>query len=152
MTNQHSLRPMFSYSFLPILFLIFLIGVLLFIIFYRKTEPKPAPVIIKPPVKNLFEIKARYHHELNNLEQEINNQTISNRKAYQKLSKIIRNFIFEVTQIKVQNYSLQEIIKVNIPSLTALVEEYYHPEFAKESNATIKSSLEKTRGVIESWR
>ena len=151
MNNQDILRPMFSYSLFPILILMITIGVIVFFLLKPKKEKKE-PIIIKPPVRNLFEIKKRYLDQLQKLESDIQNKKVSNRNAYIKLSMIIRNFIYEVTQIKVQNYSLQEIIKVNIPSLTALVEEYYNPEFARESKGTIHDSLTKTREVIEKWQ
>lgn len=151
MSSQDLLMPMFSYSLFPILLLIIIIGIMVFFLVKPKKKDKE-PVIVKPPTKNLFEIKDRYLKKINNLEQEIIEEKIANRNAYIKLSMIIRHFIYEVTQIKVQNYSLQEIIKVNIPPLTALVEEYYNPEFAKESKGEIHNSLKKTREVIDKWQ
>ena len=150
MNNQDLLRPMFSYDPLLMIYLVIFMGILLYVIL--KPKEKNLPTIIKPPVKNLFEIKGRYRQQLSLLEQDFKNNKITKRKAYQNLSMLIRSFIFEVTQIKVQNYSLQEIIKVNIPSLTALVEEYYHPEFAKESKEELQESIIKTREVIEKWQ
>ncbi len=152
MNNQVLLRPMFSYSFVPISLLILAIVILIYFIRKPKETQKNIPKIVKPTTKNLFEIKNRYCKQIDILEQDFKNNKITKRKAYQKLSMLIRSFIFEVTQIKVQNYSLQEIKKVGIPSLSFLVEEYYHPEFAKESEIEINGSLNKTREVIETWR
>ncbi|MBR3211418.1 MAG: hypothetical protein IKF71_05740 [Bacilli bacterium] len=149
--NNQDLRPMFSYSFVPIFLLMMGIGILLYLL-RKKKEKKPAPVVVKPTTKNLFEIKNRYTAQINLLEQNFQNQIISKRDAYIELSRLIRNFIFEVTQIKVQNYSLQEIKRVGIPSLSFLVEEYYHPEFAKESSTQINGSIERTRELIEKWK
>jgi hypothetical protein len=120
----------------------------------RKPKEKPKvvpPVIVKPAPKNIWTIKEKYQALINQLKQDVEQNKITNRKAYQKLSSIIRNFIFEMTQIKVQNYSLDEIKKANMPVLTSLVEEYYDPEFAKESNGNIVESIEKTRLVIDRW-
>ena len=64
----------------------------------------------------------------------------------------IRMFVYEVTGIKVQKYTLTEIRRVNIPQLTNLVREYYEPEFAREARADVKTSLYRTRMLIESWR
>ncbi len=152
MNNKDLLRPMFSYSLLPIIILIIGIGTLLFFLLKSKKEKEKTPIIIKPPTKNLFEIKNRYLAVINILENDIKNNKITKRKAYQRLSIIIRNFTYEVTQIKVQNYSLQEIKKLGITTLSLLVEEYYHPEFAKESMAEINNSINKTREVINKWK
>jgi len=153
MNNPYLLRPMFSYSMIPILTTSLLIGLIIFFLLRKKKEKKEEniPIIIKPEVRNLFRIKDKYREELNQLQISLQNNKIQTRKAYQKLSVIIRNFIYEVTQIKVQNYSLEEIKKVNIPELTSLVEEYYEPEFAKDSKGFIETSLQKTREVIEKW-
>ena len=153
--NNQMLEPMFSYSTTPIILVVGLIIALLFLIFKPKINKQEVynntPVIVRPPQRNLFTIKDKYQLELKRLRDEVTNETITTRKAYQKLSIIIRNFVYEVTSIKVQNYSLEEIKKLNMQSLTRLVEEYYKPEFAKDSNGFIKTSIEKTREVIEKW-
>ena len=73
------------------------------------------------------------------------------RGGYQDLSGLIRDFVHDATGIKVQNYSLREIQKVGIPGLTALVQEYYEPEFARQSMADIRASMFRTRKAIELW-
>lgn len=151
MNDSEVLRPMFSYSIWPIIFIIILIGIIIFFIFHKK-KIKPTPIVIqRPEPKNIWNIKDKYRAQLNELQQNIKTNKITSRKAYQRLSIIIRNFIFEMTQIKVQNYSLEEIKKVNMPILTTLVEEYYDPEFSKDSTGDILESLEKTRMVLERW-
>ena len=149
--NEPDLRPMFSYSLSTIIFVIILIGIVIFFLVRKKKENITKPVVILPEVKNIYSIKGKYRLQLNELQQEIEQNKISTRKAYQKLSSIIRNFIFEMTHIKVQNYSLAEIRRLKMSVLTALVEEYYDPEFSKESNGDILQSLEKTRQVMERW-
>ena len=153
MTNQNLLRPMFSYSTLPIIIIIAIIIILIFLIKKPKIETiqKEQLVIVQPPKNDLSIIKKRYLTELRLLETNVSESRIITRKAYQQLSMLIRNFVYEVTQIKVQNYSLEEIKKLNMYSLTKLVEEYYRPEFAKDSDGFIKTSIGKTREVIEKW-
>ena len=152
MNNQDLLRPMFSYSILIIVIVLILIGILFFLLRKKKPVKEVPPVIKRPAPRNLFVIKNNYLMQINELRDQLKNNTIETRKAYQKLSVIIRNFIFETTQIRVQYYSLQEITQANIPVLTELVEEYYAPEFSKEGEGDCLSSLEKTREVIEKWQ
>ena len=62
-----------------------------------------------------------------------------------------RSFIFETTNIKVQNYTLNDISKINMPTLYELVSEYYDPEFSRISKGNIINSIAKTREVIVKW-
>ena len=101
--------------------------------------------------KDINRIKEKYLKRLDNIEEKLNSNKISVRHAYQMLSANIRYFVFEVTNIKVQNYTLREIEKLKMPILSELIEEYYAPEFAEYSVGNIKTSLEKTRKVIEKW-
>ena len=149
--NEPELRPMFSYSLGMIVLVILLIGLILYFIFKPKQKKVQAPVVVLPEIKSVFSIKEKHIRQLDQLQAEITLGNITNRKAYHRISSIIRHFIFEMTQIKVQNYSLAEIRKLNMPVLTSLVEEYYDPEFAKESKGDALESLKKTREVIERW-
>lgn len=145
------LKPMFSYSILEIIVTIIIIIVLLFIKKHNsKKEIKPN--IIIPAYKDLISIKKNYLLKLKELTNNLNSNNISSRKAYQHLSSLIRNFIYETTNIKVQNYTLKEIEMIGIPILYELVNEYYDPEFAKISKGNISSSINKTRMVIEKWK
>ena len=150
MQAQIELKPMFSYSFIPIIVIIILIVIILITLFIIKRKELKKLVQI-PSNKEIINIKNKYLVLLQELENNINNNKITNRSAYQKLSSIIRNFIYETTNIKVQNYTLKEIKTINMPTLTELVSEYYDPEFSSISKGNIISSLNKTRMVIEKW-
>ncbi len=144
------LRPMFSYSFLFILLSIILLFLIVILFkYFKKKEIKETIVI--PSTRDLQAIKKKYLLKIQELAITFNNKKITNRKAYQALSNIIRNFIYEATNIKVQNYTLKEISLINMPILYELVSEYYDPEFSKISSGNITSSIEKTRMVIEKW-
>ena len=148
------LRPMFSYSLITILFFLILVLVNIYLLLRKpkKESEDDVPVIIAPLKSELSSIKEKYLKEIDLLAASLNEGKITSRKAYQRLSGIIRRFIYEVTKIKVQNYSLDEIKRLHIPILTELVSEYYAPEFARESKGNISLSLDKTKGVVERWR
>lgn len=143
------LRPMFSYSFLTIV-VTFIICLILCFLIYAPKKKKPLQ-IIKPPVDDLEKIKKKYLQELNELLNNFNNKTFNNRFSYQKLSKIIRNFIYEVTNIKVISYTLEDIEKLNIPYLAKLIRDFYNPEFSIVSQGDLKKAIEKTKEVILKW-
>lgn len=144
------LKPMFSYSIIYIIITAIIIAILIVLLkFNFKRKKKETPIIVKN--KNIYEIKNKYLELIDNLEIDVNENKITNRHAYQKLSSLIRNYIFEATGIKVQNYTLKDIKKINMPVLYDLVAEYYDPEFAIISKGNILNSLKKTRKVIERW-
>ncbi len=149
------LRDMFSYSPVP-----FLISTIILILIFlqnkhipKKAKKKPTTIPTMTDKKtNIQEIKTNYLKQLQTLSENYQNHKITNKTAYQKLSKIIRNFIFETTNKQVQNYTLSEIKNVNIPILYKLVSEYYEPEFSKNTEGNILESIDKTRKVIEKWK
>ena len=144
------LKSMFSYSIVPIIVLLFLIIIIIIILkLINKIKLKKQVVI--PNHKELIDIKKRYLLRIQELENNLSNNSISSRKAYQSLSNLIRTFIYEATNIKVQNYTLKEINTLNMPILSDLVTEYYDPEFSVISKGNIISSINKTKGVIEKW-
>ena len=68
------------------------------------------------------------------------------------MSRCIRGFVHAATGIRVQNYTLYNIERLNMPELYYLVAEYYAPEFARKSDGDVRTSLEKTRSLIERWQ
>lgn len=149
------LQDMFSYSIYQI-FIVFILVFALTIYFIatRKKNVKDTKeeiIVKKAEEKDLNTIKNKYIKKIENLEEKLNNKKISIRGAYQDLSSIIRYFVYEVTNIKVQNYTLREIERLKMPELSDLIKEYYVPEFAKHSLGNIKESISKTRKVIEKW-
>ena len=125
-------------------------------IFFRIRRARAGQVpqkirIKKPPAHMLPEIKERYLRELFDVEGALGRGDITVRQAFQSLSSIIRRFVYEVTGIEVQNYTLYEIRQLNMPRLTKLIEEYYAPEFARTTRMRGFASIERTRGVIRRW-
>ena len=149
-----SLRPLFSYSIIYLILVIFIIIALsIFIILKRKKKVVvPENIEIEDTgKKNIRTIKIKYLKKLNIIEKKLEKNEISIRKAYQNLSAVIRYFVHAVTGIKVQNCTLEDIKKMNMPLLYELIKEYYTPEFAEKSVGDVKSSIEKTRKVIKKW-
>lgn len=148
-----SLQELFSYSIDPIFVLIILVF-LFTVYFYKKRKKKvkvEIPQIKKIDVKDINEIQKRYIKKLDELQNELKEEKISIREAYQNLSEIVRYFVYEVTDIEVQNYTLKEIKKLNMPKLYNLIKEYYIPEFANISSGNAKESIAKAREVIRKW-
>lgn len=153
MQTYTELQPPFSYSLYPIILVIILLILLTLFVFMqkKKKELKKLPEVKDITLKDLNVIKRKYLSQLDEVNNKLNDNKISTRIAYQEISTIIRLFVYESTDIKVQHYTLKDIKRLNIPILYELIQEYYAPEFSEYILGDIKSSLEKTRKVIEKW-
>lgn len=152
MQNLTELEPPFSYSLYPIIIVIILLIILTIYFFVAKRRKlKKLPEAKELNLKDLNIIKRKYLQKLQEVNNKLENNKLSNRGAYQNISSIVRAFVHEVTDIKVSNYTLKDIKTLNMPILYELVQEYYAPEFSENTLGDIKLSLEKTRKVIEQW-
>ena len=149
------LQAPFSYSIIPIIIvLILLFSPFIWHFLKKYIKPKSNDNTFNYNFysrKDIASIKYNYLNRLNILEQNLNNKTITSRRAYQELSSLIRDFVFELTGLEVQTCTLKEIKKLNIPVLFELIKEYYDPEFSKISKGNITSSINKTKEVIGKW-
>ena len=67
------------------------------------------------------------------------------------ISENVRLFVFEVTDITTQNYSLMEIKKLNIPNLYETIAEYYEPEFSKKPSGDFMNSVQKAKEIVQKF-
>ena len=158
MQTSINLQEPFAYSIIPVIIIICLTFIeTCYLIYLRKKKNKSkideikVKVIPEKNMKNIPVIKAKYIKQLNDIEDKYANNIIELRKAYQMISENIRLFVFEITDITTQNYSLAEIQKLNIPILYELIKEYYEPEFASKSEGDFQASINKARRVINEW-
>ncbi len=117
----------------------------------RRGEVPEKIKVVKPPRASIPEIKNRYLSDIDKIKDALTKGEIDKRIAYQRMSKVIRHFVFDMTGVQVQKYTLYEIKQIRMPMLTQLIEDYYVPEFAQETMADAIKSLEGTRRVIERW-
>ena len=151
MQSSVEFRNPFTYDEGIIIIFVFLIVAIIVYLYLSRPKKEKIKVII-PPKKDLNMIKKNYLQKLDSLLADTKSEKINYRSAYLKLSKIIRDFIFEATNINVSSVSLAEVKGLKMPQLYELMEEYYAPEFARFYKGDIESSIEKTRGVITRWK
>lgn len=150
-----NLQEPMGYSFLPIVLCVLLIIVIvLFLILTRKkkTTKNVIKEIPQKNIKNIPVIKSKYLKELDTIENKYKSKEIEIRKAYQLISEAVRMFVFEITDISTQNYSLKEIKKIDIPGLYEAIEEYYEPEFASKSVGDFDSSIKKAKDIVTKYK
>lgn len=124
MQTSVNLQPPFSYSVLIIfLFLVPILSIAIYLLIKLTKKQDIEDVIqnVQLSQETLGSIKVKYIKKIDMVENKIKDKKISIRIAYQNLSSIIRDFVHEVTNIKVQNYTLREISKLNIPILVELI-------------------------------
>lgn len=158
MQTSINLQQPFSYSVIPLIIAICLVMLITCYLIYFKVKQKKVKLeknkiteIPERNIKNVPVIKNKYLNQLDTIKYKYENQMIDLRKAYQLISEAIRLFVFEITDITTQNYSLAEIKKLNIPDLYELIKEYYEPEFSSKSIGDFDSSINKARRVINEW-
>lgn len=158
MQTSINLQDPFTYSSIPLIITITLIIIFtIYFIYLRIVKSKEIleeveiKEIPEKNIKNIPVIKSKYLAQLDAIEYKYENKMIELRKAYQLISESMRLFVFEITDITTQNYSLAEIRKLNIPNLYELIEEYYEPEFASKSVGDLQNSINKARRVIKQW-
>lgn len=157
MESSVELQDPFSYALWPLVVAgiiaaaaLIYFAVLISLRIYRRKRSEPKIEYVKPV--SVEKLKLKYIAELDRIYAQFRGGGLGIREAYQQMSMCIRKFVHSVTGIKVQNYTLTDIQRLNMPVLYALVSEYYAPEFARKSEGDVINSLVKTRSMIERWR
>ena len=160
MPTTVTLQPDFFDPF----FLILLLGLILLISglvkFFRWSKERRA---IKKQQKMLqaqtmqmravpAQVKARYTDQLRQLGNRITVGAIPLRTGYQQMSLLVRTFVKEYANLDVTTKTLAEIRSMGLPELTALVEEYYAPEFSPDEIGDVQKSITATIKAINKWK
>lgn len=157
MKTSVNLQEPFSYAIWPVIAVgVIFAGFVLYLLAekYKKAGSKKMMkenVMKQRTQRDIAKIKQNHIEQLEKIKNCLFNKELTTREAYQKMSMCIRKFVFEVTGIKVQNYTLEDIRKLKMPVLEELVMEYYIPEFAIESIGNSVETIEKTKRAIEKW-
>ncbi len=102
----------------------------------------------------LYNAKRKYVLQTQRLIADYKAKKISKRDGYQKLSLIIRGFVFETTKIDVTKYTLRDLKELKLSKLDTLIEEYYVLEFGEDErskNMNLEASCNRAMGVIKTW-
>lgn len=155
METTVKMQEAFSYNVWPIVgifaTILIVIGILLLSKFLKKQKSKPSVVKqVSQPV-DIYGLKHKYLSKLDMIEANLVEGKLDVRGAYQQMSGAVRDFVYEVTGIKVVNYTLMEITQLNMPMLEELMRDYYAPEFAFETVEDGHEAIMKTKRAIERW-
>ena len=151
------LQDNYSYSFWPVIVCILaVIGAFIVTFLVAKAvkkiksrPPKKTWQSLKDGEKN--ELRIKYYKLLEELLQKVQGEHISLRHCYQKLSKYVREFVADLSGVKVNKCTLNDIKQMNMPVLASLIEEFYEVEFAEVSVGDAEAAIAKTKRIIETW-
>lgn len=157
------LRYMLSYGLgkIVLIFLILLLSGFIGLIVHliqkakqKKKNKKPGAsshTIASPENSPRQQMKNSYLQKVDGVEQRYASSQLSQRDCYQELSEHMKNFASEMSGVDVTKMTLMEIGQLGMPELKRLIEEYYEPEFAKESKADVEGAIARTKKVITEW-
>lgn len=119
----------------------------------RKERSKQAvqKLINVMPVRGRDKVKQDYIWRLTELRKALKRGGLTPRLCYQRLSVLLREFAKAYGGIETTTKTLTEIKSLQIPELTALIEEYYEPEFAPDTVGDADKAIERTIKVIQEW-
>jgi hypothetical protein len=108
-------------------------------------QPQPS---IPPDLTNL---KQKYLQLIAEVDATYQAKQISARVVHQKLSYLLRMFVFETRGHRVDTLTLADLQKTRYEQLTKAIERYYLPEFTKVQQGDVQSALTLAREVVEQW-
>lgn len=107
------------------------------------------PKAYTPP--DLASLKSKYLLLITEVEQAYQSKQINARAAHQKLSYLLRIFVYEIRGHRVDTLTLGDLKKTRYLELTKAVERYYLPEFGAVEQGDVPSALVVAREVVEQW-
>lgn len=150
MDTSVKMQDYFSNPIWPIILISAVILVIVVLIFIPWKKKKPQEIKVVAP-RNPLSLKEKYIRRLDEILDLYRRNVITEKEVFHRLSNCIRHFVYEMTGIKVINYTLKEIREVGIDSLTTLISECYPPEFMKHGEGDALLALEKAKGIISLW-
>lgn len=153
------LQEKYGYLILPaVIFILAVVFVCILILYlkYRLQHEKKRVVDGEKAWRALrddekYRLRMKYLELLDALYYKVSYDKISNRQCYLMISRYVRQFVSEITGVKVSRCTLNDIRWMNMPMLAALIEELYEAEFSKLSAGDPYWAIEKTKRVIEVW-
>lgn len=153
------LQEKYGYLILPVIIFALAVSFVCALILYLKYRPqhkKKRAVDGEKAWRALYDdekhrLRMKYLELLDALYYKVSYDKLSNRQCYLMISRYVRQFVSEITGVRVSRCTLNDIKWMNMPMLAALIEELYEAEFSKSSLGDPYWAIEKTKRVIEVW-
>jgi flagellar basal body-associated protein FliL len=119
----------------------------------RKRPQKTVASLSAQKVANvdIAGLKKKYLGLIDQIAQESQQKAINARQAHQKLSILVRLFVFEATGYQTQVMTLADIEKRNLPKLQTTISALYPNEFSQLLTGSVEDALGKARDMVTTW-
>lgn len=119
----------------------------------RRRRPRSLNTLRAKPltVPDLSTLQARYLRLIDEVEAAYTERRLSTRQAHQKLSYLLRRFVYEVRGHRADTLTLADLMQTRYHQLAAAVQRYYLPEFARLEHGDTAEALRIAREVISTW-
>ncbi|MCQ2532211.1 MAG: hypothetical protein MJ093_05845 [Saccharofermentans sp.] len=107
----------------------------------------------KPVVIDKEKLRKHCLVQISTIERKHSEGKISSRSAFIMVSAAVREFISAVSSNNVSALTLKEITDLNMPALSDLIEQFYHPEFAFDdaTEDEMAKAFVDARKVVTEW-
>jgi hypothetical protein len=114
---------------------------------------RPRPVVSESAARAALvpQIRARYDTLISDVAIAHSRAELTNRQAHQRLSALVRAFAHETSGYPASAMTLTELRALNLPGLTAAVEQFYPAEFGVSDAGSVVASANEARRVIAEW-
>lgn len=125
-----------------------------FVFFYtRKKRPNQLHLqkLVEPRNVDLTRLRKKYLALIDEVEALHNSQQMTKRAAYQKLSNLVRFFVYEASGFKAHVMTLLDLTLSRYPDLAKTIESYYPTEFDIKDYGSVQDAASAARKVVTTW-
>lgn len=105
-------------------------------------------VVTQPDVAAL---KTKYLGFIDQVESKHTARKLSARSVHQKLSLLLRYFVYEANGYAAHVMTLSDLKQSRYTKIANAIEKFYPPEFTKVEQGNVASALATAREIIQSW-
>lgn len=129
------------------------VWIVLVLFITRKKQPKllSSQRPREPVLPDIPALQAKYLFLIIETESQYSQKILTSRQVHQKLSLLLRFFVYEAKGVRAQVFTLSDLKRAGLPSVTSAIEEYYRPEFASVKTGDVPSALITAREVVTTW-
>lgn len=159
MQGDVDLRPVFEFSLLWLILgcvlVVIVIGWLVFVIFItRKRVQKTINTLPQVPyvAPDISLLKQKYLALIDDVEKKYASHEYTKRLAHQSLSTLLRFFVYEAQNHRVDVMTLSDLRKTRYLTLAKAIEGLYIPEFRRHEQGDVAAAASSAREMVSSWQ
>lgn len=159
MQNDVDLRPAFDFSsiwlVLGCILLAIVVAWLIFVLFITRRRVQktiktlPKITYVAPDIRRL---KQKYLALIDDVEKKYASHEYTKRASHQALSMLLRFFVYEAQNHRVDVMTLADLRKTKYQTLAKAIEGLYIPEFRRHEQGDVAAAVSSAREVVSTWQ